>query len=98
MNDVAYFSNSTDGDYLTQQCETCPAYKETPEMPEGGACPILLVQLLYNYDQLDKGQEKLKDAMTALIDDKGNCRMRPLIVVPEKPKDVPPLWLEEESS
>lgn len=32
--------------------------------------------MVYNYDQLKPGQEKLKSVMTMLIDEHGNCQMR----------------------
>lgn len=38
-------------------------------------CPVETVQLLYNYDQCDKGQEKLREAMNLLIDEKGICQV-----------------------
>jgi hypothetical protein len=65
---MAYFSNSTEGETLEVQCCDCPLG------PSG--CPVHLVQLLYNYEQLCDGQEKLKEAMEILIDDKGVCQVR----------------------
>ena len=86
---MAYFPNSTAGDVLDQQCENCPlGYgwndpkqgklfdDERPPKP----CPVALVQLEYNYRQLDKGNELLRQAMTILIDDKGICQTRKLLV------------------
>ena len=90
---MAYFPNGSSGDYLDAQCADCPANKNAGS--DGPQCPILHVQLLYNYDQLDKGQEKLKSAMELLIGEDGNCRMRPLVMAPKKPKDEPPAWLAE---
>lgn len=65
---MAYFANGTDGDYLEAQCEKCPLGQK--------ACPVLHVQLLYNYDQVAKGQEKLREAMNMLVDPKGICQVR----------------------
>ncbi len=84
---MAYFSNSTDGDRLQQQCDTCIAGRE------GACCPVRIVQDLYNYDQLDKGQEKLKEAMEVLIDKEGICQMRPIINLDTPVKNDVPSWL-----
>lgn len=67
---MAYFSNSTDGDVLNAQCERCPLGDKP--------CPILGVQLMFNYDQCDN--PKLKEAMNNLIDEKGKCLLRPLVI------------------
>lgn len=79
---MAYFANSSEGDRLEQQCERCPLGEK--------ACPVQLVQLMFNYDQLTAGQEKLKAAMSMLIDDKGVCQVRPLLV-----EDVRPVAIGE---
>lgn len=84
---MAYFANSSEGEYLEAQCGRCPLGDKT--------CPIKTVQLRFNYVQLDKGQEALQDAMELLIDKGGNCQMFPLIRVDQRPKDEPPAWLEE---
>jgi hypothetical protein len=36
--------------------------------------------MLYNYEQLKDGQEKLKEAMEILVDDKGVCQVRKKIL------------------
>jgi hypothetical protein len=61
-------------------------------------CPIAMVQQLYNYDQLKKGQEKLKEAMNVLIDKEGICQMRPILldIHPPPKKGEPPNWLLED--
>lgn len=84
---MAYFSNATEGEYLDAQCARCQLADK--------ACPIVLVQARFNYDQLRKGNEKLQEAMEILIDKGGNCQMFPLIRVDQRPKDEPPAWLEE---
>lgn len=64
---MAYFSNGTEGMVLDEQCSRCPVGEDS--------CPIYGVQMLYNYDQLKKGNEDLKAAMAMLIDDRGRCQM-----------------------
>lgn len=64
---MVYFPNGTSGMVLDEQCSNCPVGEES--------CPIYAVQMLYNYDQLKKGNKDLKDAMTMLIDGKGRCQM-----------------------
>jgi hypothetical protein len=96
---MAYFSNSTEGDKLEQQCETCPAGNLSDEQIQRvSSCPIALVQLLYNYDQLKKGNEQLKEAMATLIDKEGICQMRPILldIHPPPKKGEPPNWLLED--
>lgn len=67
---MAYFPNGTSGEMLDDQCDECPLGK--------AACPIFLVQMLHNYDQCSN--EKLKDAMNLLINEKGICQMRPMLL------------------
>ena len=85
---MAYFSNSADGDYLQRQCESCPIGEE--------ACPVFVVQSLYNYDQLKKGNELLKSALTMLVDDKGDCQVKPLLGEKEDGPQDPLAWLDKE--
>lgn len=61
------FPNGSSGAVLEMQCERCPL--------GDGSCPVVGIQMLYNYDQLDDGQEKLKDAMSMLVDDQGICQV-----------------------
>lgn len=68
---MAYFANGTDGDRLTEQCEKC-LHGMNKEM----MCPVVSVQLTYNYAQLDAGKEDLRAAMNMLIDEQGVCRMK----------------------
>lgn len=67
---MAYFSNSTDGDVLYQQCENCPLNAN----PDENHCEVLIVQELFNYDQVRN--EKLREAMSILVADDGTCRIR----------------------
>lgn len=84
---IAYFSNSTDGDVLDQQCASCPLGDEM--------CPILAVQLAHNYDQI--GNDKLKAAMNLLVNEKGVCQLKPLLPTdePQRLPGDPPAWLEQ---
>ena len=70
---MAYFSNSSDGDILDMQCDEC-----IHEDSEAG-CPIALVQMSFNYDQLNNGNKDLKRAMDMLIKSTGICQMKRLI-------------------
>ncbi len=64
---MAYFSNGSEGEVLDEQCVKCLPYDP---------CPIALVQLEYNYTQCSAGQEKMRELMNCLVDEKGNCRMK----------------------
>lgn len=75
---MAYFANGTEGDVLEEQCSTCP-------LGEKG-CPIIHVQMMYNYDQI--GIPKLREAMNMLVDEKGKCQLRPLVVDMKPEKDI----------
>lgn len=66
---MAYFSNSSEGAHLEEQCAKCPLGNK--------CCPVYLMQLTYNYDQCSN--EKLKEAMNLLINERGDCQMRPLL-------------------
>ena len=46
------------------------------EDPEAG-CPVALVQMSFNYDQTDN--KKLAEALTMLVNEKGECQMKPYI-------------------
>jgi len=65
---MVYFPNGTSGMILDEQCFECPVGED--------CCPIYLVQQMFNYDQLKKGNKQLKEAMNMLIDGKGKCQMR----------------------
>jgi len=70
---VAYFANGTEGMIFYEQCINC--LHEDP----GVGCPIALVQMIYNYEQLDKGNEKLRECLNHLVNESGICQMKPLI-------------------
>jgi len=69
---MAYFSNGTEGMVLDEQCSECNLQNTAP-------CPVLFVQMTYNYKQLKKGNELLQEAMNCLVDEDGNCKMKPEI-------------------
>lgn len=66
---MAYFANGTEGEYLDAQCGDCPLGEK--------ACPIMGVQMLFNYDQI--GVPKLREAMNYLVNERGDCQLRPLL-------------------
>lgn len=60
---MGYFPNGTEGMiYDEEMCSRCVHQK-----PDDGGCAVWLLHMIYNYDQLDKGQEKLKTALDILI-------------------------------
>lgn len=67
---MAYFSNGSEGDIFHKQCDEC-----LPWQP----CPIILVQLEYNYDQLNEGNEQLQECLNYLVDADGICQMKQCI-------------------
>lgn len=90
---MAYFPNGSSGEVLDSQCSKCP-------LGDAG-CPILLVQLNYNYKQLDEGQAMLKEAMNLLVADDGTCSTFKLLQSVKgaiSPEEVQVLELAEEIS
>jgi hypothetical protein len=84
---MAYFSNGSEGEVLDDQCADCPlgygwndpAQKhlfdpETIPLP----CPTAFVQMIHNYDQV--GNVKLTSAMNILINERGECQTRKLLL------------------
>ena len=69
---MAYFANGIEGEYLDNQCAECI-------IPDDVFCPILVAQMQFNYDQCAARQGKLRKCLSMLVDDDGNCRMKPLI-------------------
>lgn len=69
---MAYFPNGSSGEVLDRQCWECPLGES--------ACPVLAVQMIYNYDQLNNGQEKLREAVTMLVNNDGICQVRKLML------------------
>lgn len=71
---MAYFSNGTEGEmYEAEYCNNCVHQK-----PDDGGCPVLLLHLLYNYDQCDKTDvgERTESVLDILIPREGvqNCK------------------------
>ena len=64
---MAYFSNSSEGDILDQQCSKCK-YGQKP-------CPIAFAQMEYNYDQVKDKTETASKILNTLVSDKTGCLM-----------------------
>ena len=64
---MAYFPNGSSGYTLDEQCMDC-----LPEEP----CPIAYVQIEYNYEQCNAGQEKMRELLRHLVTDDGKCQMK----------------------
>ena len=75
---MAYFPNSTAGMKLDSQCSWCP-------IPDDAPCPIQIAQVRFNYDQV--GNEDLRACLAMLVDDKGQCKMKPVLEKAEKIKN-----------
>jgi len=82
---MAYFANGTEGMVLDEQCEEC-------HIPYDAPCPLLAVQMMYNYDQNKEGNEDLEAAMDMLISNKKGCMMKAIL---DKCWPKPPLTDEE---
>ena len=79
---MAYFANGTEGEILDRQCADC-IHEDLSAL-----CPVYHIMMTYNYDQLDKGQEKLRACLNILIQDEGGlCAMKPLIDKMRKGED-----------
>ena len=81
---MAYFPNSTSGMAFDEAC--CDCLHSDPD----AGCPVALVQMWYNYEQVDKGQELLRQCLTQLVGDDGRCKMKPLIEKYYTKKKLPP--------
>jgi hypothetical protein len=66
---MAYFSNGSEGEILEDQCQEC--------ILGLGGCPTYGVQFNFNYDQMSN--EKLKEAMNMLVNEKGICQTKEAI-------------------
>jgi len=86
---MAYFPNGSTGEVLDEQCADCPLgcgwndpeqqiLFEVEYAPK--PCPVAFVQMSYNYDQIDKGQEKLRECLSRLVADNGECQVRKLLL------------------
>jgi hypothetical protein len=70
---MAYFANGSEGATLDDQCCECILCDEAHEI----CCPILAVQMTYNYDQV--GNDDLRAAMNLLVSKKGECQLKPYL-------------------
>ena len=65
---MAYFSNSSEGSVLDEQCLECFMDIEEP-------CPIAYVQMNWNYKQI--GNDMAREILNELVEDgSGDCRMK----------------------
>lgn len=71
---MAYFANGSEGMHMDTQCDEC-----LHGCGERVGCPVAFVQMHFNYDQCAPGQEKLRECLTMLVGEDGNCRMKALI-------------------
>lgn len=62
---MAYFSNGCEGGGFDDQCAKCK-YGKSP-------CPIALIQIEYNYDQLKDTTGTARKIMDTLIKQDGTC-------------------------
>lgn len=62
---MAYFSNSSEGECFDDQCSRC----KFGQM----ACPVALLQMEYNYEQLREPTGKLTEVMNLLVKEDGTC-------------------------
>ena len=69
---MGYFSNGSEGMALDAECIECAAFT---------GCPIALVQLMYNYDQV--GNQLAGDILNTLVKQKDGeyigCQMKKII-------------------
>ena len=68
---MAYFANGSEGEYFDNQCT------EYLHGDPDFCCPIAAMQMLFNYDQCRN--KKLEEAMNVLVNEKGDCQMKPII-------------------
>ena len=62
---MAYFSNGTEGGVFDIQCAKCKYGQE--------ACPIALVQMVYNYDACNN--KTAREILDTLVSNDGVCAM-----------------------
>jgi len=68
---MAYFESGDKSKVLDKQCLTCPLGNYQ--------CPVYTVQSLFNFDQMEEGNEKLRQSMIFLVDDAGVCQVKQLL-------------------
>ena len=77
--DMAHFASESKSVYFENQCSTCLLPSIPYNIPNNPYCPIRFVQEVYNYDQVDRKQKKLRAALNILISEDGTCKMKQLI-------------------
>ncbi len=68
---MAYFQDGTESKILDEECRSCVLGQ--------GTCPIYLAQCLFNFEQMQDGQERLMQILHLLIDDGGICQVKKLM-------------------
>ena len=63
---MAYFPNGSSGEAFEELCSDCEHYP---------ICSVYSVQNLFNYDQCDEGQAKLRQCLNILVQEGGVCTM-----------------------
>ena len=64
---MAYFSNSSEGSVLDEQCIECFLSHEIP-------CPVAWVQMNWNYKQI--GNDMAREILNELVTEDGDCKMK----------------------
>lgn len=72
---MAYFSNSTEGMVLDEQCCSCVLFNA--EYPSDLWCPIAYVQMDYNYKQI--GNDLAREIINQLVNEEGECQLKPTL-------------------
>lgn len=62
---MAYYSNSTEGEILDNQCSDCK-FGDKP-------CPIAAAQLIFNYDSV--GNDIAEKILNTIVSDSKGCMM-----------------------
>jgi hypothetical protein len=68
---MAYFENGNESNVLDKQCLTCPLGNYQ--------CPVHMIQSLFNFDQMEEGNDQLRQCMIFLVDDAGVCQVKRLM-------------------
>jgi hypothetical protein len=72
---MAYFSNSSEGSVLDEQCCNCVLFNT--EDPADLWCPIAYVQMNWNYKQI--GNDMAREIINALVNEEGDCQLKPTL-------------------
>lgn len=82
---MAYFSNSSEGSVLDEQC--CDCYMGIDE-----PCPVAFVQMNWNYSQV--GNDMAREILNELVSEKGICKMKVAIEKNISPGKIERILLE----